>query len=64
MNKMYEHITEPCNIREFFSTVFDFTAWLRMGSINDLKATLKAFEAVEMYEDCVLIKKVINEKEN
>lgn len=59
----YEHITEPCNIREQFD-YNGFVEWLREGSIGDLQCTLIAFENSEMYEDCIIIKQIINEKKN
>lgn len=58
----YEHIIEPCNIREQFDTETDFIDWLKLGSIKDLECTLLAFENSEMYEDCILIKNVLNSK--
>ena len=52
------------NRRYFQCLDKDFIEWLNTGSIDDLNATLKAFEDVQMYESCTIIAKVLNEKIN
>lgn len=64
LNQNYNFIKEPVNIRESLSNDIDFIEWLNTGTIADLNCTLKAFENSNMYEDCVLILNVINEKIN
>lgn len=56
INKIYENIIEPQNIRSYFKSKEDFASWLDTGEVEDLKCTLRAFELNEMYEDCVIIK--------
>lgn len=60
INKAYEKLIEPQNIRSHFKSVLEFESWLETGSKQDLEYTLKAFEAVELYEDCAIIKNKID----
>ena len=64
INQSFELIKAPINIRRVMPEDKDFIEWLNTGSIDDLNATLKAFEEVQMYEDCSIISKVLNEKIN
>ena len=64
INHSFELIKAPINIRRVMPENKDFIEWLNTGSIDDLKATLKAFEEVQMYEDCRIISNVLNEKIN
>lgn len=57
-------IKAPINIRRVLAKDSDFIEWLNTGSIADLNATLRAFEASQMYEDCRIISNVLNEKIN
>jgi len=58
----YDDLTKPANIRAHFKTEEEFVWWLEMGSSSDLDHVLKVFENEEIYEDCVLILQMINEK--
>lgn len=58
----YEHIIDPKNFIKNFATDESFKDWLRQGLINDCRATLKVFEKADMFEQCVLIQSVIDEK--
>lgn len=55
----YENIIEPQNFIKNFKTIEDFNKWLDQGTVEDLEATLKAFEEAELYEHCILILKKI-----
>jgi hypothetical protein len=59
INEKYLEITNPLNIKSFFKTDNEFISWLETGSIEDLKHTLKAFENEELYEDCIIINRVL-----
>lgn len=59
INEAYEQIIEPSNIRGYFKTEQEFVSWLETGSFEDLRCTLKAFEDAEMYEDCIIINRVM-----
>lgn len=64
INHSFNLIKAPINIRRVMPDNKDFIEWLNTGSIDDLRATLKAFEEVQMYEDCAIIAKVLNYKIN
>jgi hypothetical protein len=55
-------IQEPSNVREILSKDSDFIEWLNLGSIADLNAALDAFQDAQMFEDCVIIQRVLNQK--
>jgi len=57
-------IQAPINIRRVMPEDSDFIVWLNTGTIAELNAALKAFETSQMYEDCAIIFKVLNEKIN
>jgi hypothetical protein len=57
-------IQEPSNVREILSKDSDFIEWLNLGSIADLNAALDAFQNAQMFEDCVIIQRVLNQKIN
>jgi hypothetical protein len=56
-------IQEPSNVRNFIKDS-DFIEWLNLGSIADLNAALDAFQDAQMFEDCVIIQRVLNQKIN
>ena len=57
MNDLYLEIIEPSTFITNFENENDFKEWLELGTIQDLKCTLKAFEVAELYELCIIIKK-------
>lgn len=63
LNSSYESILPPPILRELID---DFMKWLGIDfegtHIRDLEQTLEKFEKHEMYEDCILIKQVLEEK--
>ena len=59
INEAYENIIDPKNIRYQFKSEQEFISWLEIGTIEDLKCTLKAFENTEMYEDCLIINNLV-----
>ncbi len=61
LNQAYEELCEPRHIRSI-QTEEQFIQWCNIGTIKDLECALKVFELAEMYEDCILIKQVLEEK--
>lgn len=61
INSLYQELIHPENIRAFFKSNLEFESWLETGSKQDLICTLQEFENAEMYEDCSIIKRKINE---
>jgi hypothetical protein len=60
MNDIYLELIKPQNLR---SKIKDFEEWLDLGTLEDLKCALKAFETEEMFEDCITIRNKINNYE-
>lgn len=60
MNDTYLELIKPQNLR---SKIEDFEEWLDLGTLEDLKCALKAFEIEEMFEDCITIRNKINNYE-
>jgi hypothetical protein len=61
INEVYLELINPINLITNFKTQDEFKDWLDLGSKEDLKHTLKAFEECELYEHCQIIKnKIVN----
>ena len=61
LSQAYEELCEPRHIRSI-QTEEQFIQWCNIGTVKDLECALKVFELAEMYEDCILIKQVLEEK--
>jgi hypothetical protein len=61
LEELYYVIIEPENILSFFKTDDEFRAWCETGSYEDLDETRKAFEENELYEQCAIIKSVMDD---
>ena len=63
LNPSYESILPPPILRPLIK---DFNQWLDIDfegtHIRDLEYALQKFENAEMYEDCILIKQVLEDK--
>jgi len=62
LSRAYEDLINPINMRLNFKSEIEFVSWLETGSIEDLECALNAFTDEEMYEDCALIRDVIQFK--
>lgn len=60
----YLDLIQPDNIVELFDTEEEFISWLELGTKKDLECTLKEFEKYNMFEHCIIIKKVKDAKNN
>lgn len=58
INEKYEELLQPDIFVNNFKTMRCFENWCNTGSRLDLEETLKIFEAYELYEYCVIIKKI------
>ena len=56
------NLTNPHAIVETYSTIDSFKRYLYTFPFATLKATLKRFEDCELYEWCIVIESVIQEK--
>lgn len=62
LEEQYNNLIDPINFMKNFPEEEGFRIWLRGGTINDLKDTLKAFEVRELYEYCSIIQDEIDTK--
>jgi hypothetical protein len=62
--KKYLEIESPENIRRELNSDFEFKKWLRNFGVKDLAQQLQNFENAEMYEDCIIINKILKYKIN
>lgn len=65
MNDKYLRLSDPQCIRDQFISDKDFENWLRIDfegtHVKDLEESLQAFLNEEMYHECAIIKKVLDE---
>ena len=59
LEKAYVDLIQPHKLVEHFSTDDEFREWAELGTIEDLKCTLAAFEEDELYSHCLIIKNVL-----
>ena len=62
LDEQYEHLIDPINFIKNFTDENHFRTWLKQGSINDLRETLKSFEIREMFEMCRIIQSELDIK--
>ena len=60
LEKMYNRLIEPSTLIKHFNSESEFRDWLAMGTQQDLMCTLEVFEQSQMYEECMIIKDVID----
>ena len=60
LDHQYNELIRPDNFIQHFKNMREFEEWCYIGTIEDLKDTLKEFEKYELYEYCSVIKSVIN----
>lgn len=61
MYEAYQKLTDPKEFIKTFDSDQEFEDWCRDGTLDDLKATLKAFENSELYEHCRIILNILKE---
>jgi len=62
LEEIFLDLISPQVFRKNFKTKQAFKEWLEFGTIIDLECTLEKFVQAEMYEDCSLIRYMINKK--
>ncbi len=62
--KAYEELINPLWIRSLIKTEERFIDWCNNENIDDLECTLLVFEKEEMWNDCIIIRNVIQQKQN
>jgi hypothetical protein len=56
--------TNPYNLRQEFTSINAFKAYLYALPFAELNETLTRFERAEFFQDCVIIEEVIKDKIN
>jgi len=60
----YLEFESPENIRRELYSDYEFKNWLRTFGTESLAIQLSNFEDSQMYEDCIIIKKILQSKIN
>ena len=60
----YIELIQPENLNSYYKRDEDFFQWCMLGTIEDLKCALLAFETAELYERCCIIRDVIKIKKD
>ena len=60
----YEQLLNPVEFIKNFKDKDDFRGWVMEGSIEDIRAAIKAFEKCELFEHCAIMMDVIKHKQN
>ena len=64
LNDAYDEILNPNELINNFDNLLEFEIWCLQCSVLDLEECLKLFEAHELYEHCVIIRNVLEDKKN
>lgn len=62
--KAYEELINPLWIRGLIKTESRFIDWCNEGTIPDLENALMVFEKEGLYLDCIIIRDVLQKKQN
>ena len=63
LNNLYLDILKPIEFVKNFKTKEAFIEWCMLGTVEDLKATRKAFEEDELYKHLTIIQELIEKRE-
>lgn len=63
LEENYIELINPNVMISMFDTGAEFTEWAEMGTPEDIRAALTAFEKEELYNHCIILKRVLDNKE-
>ena len=63
LEQKYSELINPNKMIELFNTDQEFKEWAEMGTPEDIRAALIAFEKEELFNHCIILKEVLNTKE-
>ena len=63
LEQKYSELINPSKMIELFNTDQEFKEWAEMGTPEDIRAALIAFEKEELFNHCIILKEVLNTKE-
>ena len=56
IEQLYLDLIQPKKLIEYLGNEEEFREWLRLGTTQELKLALRAFEREELYTHCIIIK--------
>ncbi|MDC0008899.1 hypothetical protein OAE73_00900 [bacterium] len=62
LEKKYSELIDPKRLIQMFDNDVEFTEWAEMGTPEDIRAALIAFEKEELFNHCIILKRVLNTK--
>jgi len=62
LEQKYSELINPNKMIELFNTNQEFKEWAEMGTPEDIRAALIAFEKEELFNHCIILKEVLNNK--
>ena len=63
LEQKYSELINPNKMIELFNTDQEFKEWAEMGTPEDIRAALIAFEKEELVNHCIILKEVLSTKE-
>jgi len=63
LERKYKELIDPNRLIQMFDTDDEFTEWAEIGTPEDIRAALIAFEKEELFNHCIILKRVLNTKE-
>jgi len=63
LEQKYSELINPNKMIELFNTDQEFKEWAEMGTPEDIRAALIAFEKEELFNHCIILKEVLSTKE-
>ena len=64
LERMYLDLIQPKKLVEHFEDEEEFREWLRIGTTEEMRWALRAFESEELYRYCKIIKEEIENSQN
>ena len=63
LDKAYSELVQPNKLIDYLGGTQEFKEWANLGTPQDLRAALIAFEKDGLYEHCVILKEILIEKQ-
>jgi len=63
LDKAYSELVQPQKLIDYLGNTEEFKVWAELGTAEDLRAALIAFEKDGLYEHCVILKELLIEKQ-
>jgi hypothetical protein len=63
VDKANSELVQPQKLIEYFENTQEFKEWAELGTPEDLRAAIIAFEKDGLYEHCVILKEILIKKQ-